>query len=662
MSVAWKRAVLAVFLLLGACPPVLGEVAGGREPGLRSLAAARTAPAPGKPLIAILCYHDVADGPGAPASTISPAALRDQIRGLRKNGWTILPLSELLSRGKRRSGLPLRVAVLTFDDAYRSFLDNVLPVLRAEQVKATLAVADSLVDNPPADMPPLMSWDGIRKAERSGHVEIASHSHALHRYETSNPYRDTGPSVSTRRYLAAEGRYENRDEYRNRIRSDLREARRRLRRELGHEVKVLAWPYGEHNAMARAIAAQEGFTTTLGLDGTDVRTEDPGTGYLPRVMVFRGMGIGADDMRWLYEPRRPVRAAQVDLDAVHDPDPDAFRANVDRMVAHVRTIGATHAVLQACPDPDGNGFFREAWFMNHQVPVKADIWSMVAAKLSHAGIEVWIRAPSMNLSWAWKKRPDWRIPFRKGRGEKGPDPWYFRVSPDIPDARRAAVDFLTDIAVYLPIQGVLFDDDAYMLGAESLGAGGATSPDAKSEAMRALIEELKAAVLAWRPLCRFARNIYAPAMEGDGVHPKFSQDFDQFLRDYDLTVVMAYARMEGHVKDAGDWTVALGRRAAAKWIPPPGQERWAPPVMLKFQAYDWSDESWVPGEELASMVRGAREAMIVDLGVYPIIPGKDLIPDGLLGGTLRARPPSERYPEPQVPPRPPESAPAPGGF
>ncbi|MGE5188795.1 MAG: hypothetical protein ACM3NF_01925, partial [Gemmatimonadota bacterium] len=97
------------------------------------------------------------------------------------------------------------------------------------------------------------------------------------------------------------------------------------------------------------------------------------------------------------------------------------------------------------------------------------------------------------------------------------------------------------------------------------------------------------------------------------------------------------------------------------WIPPPGQERWAPPVMLKFQAYDWSDESWVPGEELAAMVRGAREAMIVDLGVYPVIPGKDRIPDGLLGGTLRARPPSERYPEPQVSPRPPESASAPGG-
>ncbi|MGE5188840.1 MAG: poly-beta-1,6-N-acetyl-D-glucosamine N-deacetylase PgaB, partial [Gemmatimonadota bacterium] len=604
MSAAWKRAVFAVLLLLGAGSRAFGEAPAGRESGLRSLPAARTAPAPGQPLIAILCYHDVSGGPGTPTSTISPAALRDQIRGLRKNGWTILPLSELLSRRGNVSALPPRVAVLTFDDGYRSFLDNVLPVLRAEGAKATLAVADALIDRPPADMPPLMSWDGIRKAERSGLVEIASHSHALHRYETSNPYGDTGPSVPTRRYLAAEGRYEDRDEYRNRIRMDLREARRRLRRELGHDVSVLAWPYGEHNAMARAIAAQEGFATTLGLDGTDVRAEDLGSAYLPRVMVFRGLGVGADDMRWLYEPRRPVRAAQVDLDAVYDPDPAAFRANVDRMVAHVRAIGATHAVLQACPDPDGNGFFRQAWFMNHQVPVKADIWSMVAAKLSHAGVAVWIRAPSMNLPWAWEKRPDWRIPFRRGPGEKGPDPWYFRVSPDIPGARRAAVDFLADIAVYLPIQGVLFDDDAYMLGGESLAGSGASSPDAKSEAMRALVEELKAAVLAWRPQCRFARNIYAPAAERDGIHPDFSQDFGQFLRDYDLTVVMAYARMEGHGKDAGDWAVALGRRATARWIPPPGQERWAPPVMLKFQAYDWSDESWVPGEELAAMVRG----------------------------------------------------------
>jgi hypothetical protein len=116
------------------------------------------------------------------------------------------------------------------------------------------------------------------------------------------------------------------------------------------------------------------------------------------------------------------------------------------------------------------------------------------------------------------------------------------------------------------------------------------------------------------------------------------------LKDYDLTVVMAYARMEGREKDAEAWVESLARRATRKWMPPKGRESEAPPVMLKFQAYDWSEEEWVPAEELASMVKGARRAMAVDLGVYPVLPDEGDIPTGLLGQPLPSGA-SERYPE-----------------
>jgi biofilm PGA synthesis lipoprotein PgaB len=189
--------------------------------------------------------------------------------------------------------------VVTFDDAYRSFIEQALPILREEGVKATLAVVTSFIDRPPPGMPPLMTWDQIQEAERSGFVEIASHSHDLHKYETSNPYRDSAPSAVTRRYLLEVDRYEDRKEYLERIREDLRESQRILREKLGHDVSVLAWPYGEHNAAARGIAAEEGFRVTLGLGGIDVRPEDLRSGLLPRVMVVRGSRIGGKDPGWL---------------------------------------------------------------------------------------------------------------------------------------------------------------------------------------------------------------------------------------------------------------------------------------------------------------------------------------------------------------------------
>lgn len=633
-------AVLAALLSLP------GEgLAAGRPPPLRSLSRERAAPpGSGAPLVAILCYHDLSDDPARKSYTIPPEQFRRQLRQFREAGWAFLSLGELLSRKDRLDELPPKTLVVTFDDAYRSFFEKALPILKEEGVKATVSVISSFVDAPPADLPPMMTWEQIREAGESGFVEIASHSHGLHQYEVSNPYNDTSPSVTTRRYLPRDRRYEDRDEYRWRIRADLRKAKSLLASMLGRDVGVLAWPYGEYNGMARELARQEGFSVTLGLEGTDVRPGDFARGHLPRIMVTREMNPGARNLAWLYPLRHPIRAVQADLDAVYDPDPAIFRGRVDHLVQKIRAAGANTVFLQALADPAGDGFFREAYFMNHQLPVRADIWSMVAHKFRSAGIRVWLRAPVMNLSWEWERHPEWRIPFRPKRRAAGPEPWHFRVSPDLPEARQAALDFFSDIAVYLPVDGILFDDDAYLAEGEQLRGDRPSTPGAKSEAIRNLIEEVKAAVLTWRPNTAFGRNLYAPVAQRDGVHPKFSQDLSQFLSDYDLTVVMAYARMEGHEKDAAAWTRKLAGRVERKAGAYALREGGLPPVMLKFQVYDWKKKEWVPPSETAAGIRAAVESNVPHVGVYPVLPEEGELPEGILKG---APPPgSERYTEP----------------
>jgi biofilm PGA synthesis lipoprotein PgaB len=635
-----------LFVVLAVLLSLPGEgTAAGHVPPVRSLSRERAGPpGSGTPLVAILCYHDLSDDPDRKSYTIPPEQFRLQLRQFREAGWAFLSLGELLSRKDRLDELPPRTLVVTFDDAYRSFFEKALPILKKEGVKATLSVVSSFIDAPPAGLPPLMTWEQIREAGESGFVEIASHSHGLHRYEVSNPYNDTSPAVTTRRYLSLNRRYEDRDEYRSRIRADLRKAKSLLESLLGRDVGVLAWPYGEHNAMARELARQEGFAVTLGLEGTDVRPEDFARGHLPRVMVTGEMNPGAGNLAWLYPPGPPVRAAQADLDAVYDPDPAIFRGRVDRLVDKIRAAGANTVFLQGLADPAGDGFFREAYFMNHQLPARADIWSMVAHKFRHAGIRVWLWAPVMNLSWEWERHPEWRIPIRPKDGAAVPMPWYFRVSPDHPEARQAVLDFYSDIAVYLPVEGILFDDDAYMSEEELLRRNRPSTPCAKSEAIRSLIEEVKAAVLAWRPHSAFGRNLYAPVAEREGVHPNFSQDLSQFLSDYDLTVVMAYARMEGHEKDAGTWIRNLAERVERKASSYALREGGLPPVMLKFQAYDWKKKEWVPPCETAAEIGAANEANVPHVGVYPVMPGEGDLPEGILQGARL--PGSERYAEP----------------
>jgi biofilm PGA synthesis lipoprotein PgaB len=641
------RRVPALLFAIAAILACAGSVhaAPADTPPLRSLARARAVPpAGGAPLVAILCYHDISDDPSGAGYTVSPAEFRRHLRILREAGWSFLSLSELLARKDRAGGIPPKTIVVTFDDAYRSFLEKALPILKEEGVKATVAVVSSFIDSPPPDVPEMMTWEQLKAAEGSGFAEVASHSHDLHRFEVSNPYNDTAPSVTTRRYRNAEKRYEDRDEYRGRIRADLRKSKAVLSEKLGRDVSVLAWPYGEYNEMARELAGKEGFAVTLGVEGGDVRPDDFRRGHLPRVMVRRGTDFGSRSMAWLYPIRAPVRAAQADLDSVYHADPEIFRARVDRLVGKIRAAGANTVFLHALSDPAGDGYYREAYFMNHQLPVRADVWSMVAHKFRHAGIRVWIRAPVMNLSWEWERHPEWRIPFRRKRGGAATEPWYFRISPDLPGPRRAAADFYADIAVYLPVEGVLFDDDAYLLAGERLRQGRPASPAAKSAAIRTLIEEAKAAVLAWRPNCAFGRNLYAPAAERDGVHPNFSQDLSQFLSDYDLTVVMAYARMEGHAKDAAKWERKLAARVEGKARAYALRDGGLPPVMLKFQAYDWEKEEWVPPGEIAAGIRAAAEANVHHVGVYPVLPEEGDLPEGILKGI--PIPGSERYAEP----------------
>jgi biofilm PGA synthesis lipoprotein PgaB len=341
-----------------------------------------------------------------------------------------------------------------------------------------------------------------------------------------------------------------------------------------------------------------------------------------------------------------MRAAQVDLDDLYDPNPEVFRRKVEQMVGRVRSAGATHVLLQACPDPRGDGMLRQAWFMNHQAPVRADAWSMVAHKLAQARLKVWVRAPSMNLSWVWEQHPEWRIPCREGRTPGERKPWYYRLSPNLPEVRRAAIDFYSDMAVYLPIDGVLFDDDAFMLKEESLNGSLASGPAAKAEAIDGMLDDIRAAVRAWRPGCEFGRNLYAPVVERNGLHPGFSQDFARCLRDYDMTVVMAYSRMEGHQKDAQRWIASLARKAQQRWKPVSGRKGEPAPFLIKLQAYDWNTEQWIPGKELQALAYEARRAGATHLGVYPVSADQGEIPDRLLEGlspdSIAAREPAQK--------------------
>jgi biofilm PGA synthesis lipoprotein PgaB len=493
-------------------------------------------------------------------------------------------------------------------------------------VPATFAPVTSFVGTSRPDTPAYLDWEGLRRLARSPGVELASHTHALHQGEPHDPHGGSGPSLGARRWLAAQARYEDREEYRNRIGADLTESLRQMRERLGHAPQALVWPFGHHNEMARGQAGHAGFTATLALGQRTVTADDLRLGCLPRYLVHRGLDFADAAERWLRNDHPPVRAAEVDLDALWDADEARFRERVATAVTRVRGLGATHVLLPVYADPKHDGRLLRSYAMNHQVPVLAEAWTLAANAFRAAGLKVWARVPSLALTWEWERHPEWRVPASGWRA--GKPRWGTRLSPDFAGVRAAAVDWVTDLAVYLPLDGVMFEDDATLASNERLAGVGSWDPAVKARAIRELLEDCKRAVRAWRPECRFGRAVPLAAAARPGVSREHAVDFDECLERDELVFVRVPAPARGASAPAlAGGLERTARRAADRWRAL-GREG-APPIVTMLPALDAQGRNWLTSERQLAMAIAVQRAGLAHIGTRPVAADGEL-PLGLL--------------------------------
>ena len=79
------------------------------------------------------------------------------------------------------------------------------------------------------------------------------------------------------------------------------------------------------------------------------------------------------DLAWeLQHPpaRRIVRAVQVDLDYVYDPDPVRQELNLGQLLDRIKALGPTEVWLQAFADPDGEDSASAVYFPNCVLPMR----------------------------------------------------------------------------------------------------------------------------------------------------------------------------------------------------------------------------------------------------------------------------------------------------
>ena len=205
---------------------------------------------------AVLVYHGLgAEDGDRTRLLVSAERLESHVRFLQRRRYRFLTAEELLAQGGPKAG----TAVLTFDDGFRSWLTDGLPLLQRLGVRATFYVCPGLLGKQHGQVPGeagrLLDEDEARTLAEAG-MELGSHSL-------------THPDLR----LVEEAE----------LATELRESKTAVERITGRPCRTLAYPYGHFDERVAQAAAEAGYELAFGwLRGPWRPLEAPRTPAPPR--------------------------------------------------------------------------------------------------------------------------------------------------------------------------------------------------------------------------------------------------------------------------------------------------------------------------------------------------------------------------------------------
>jgi poly-beta-1,6-N-acetyl-D-glucosamine N-deacetylase len=573
--------------------------------------------APPTPSFIVLTYHDVRDDVGAQGDHDPDAINTDHLIAhfdwLKANGYHVVSLEQVMQASRGGPALPEHAVLLTFDDGLESFYTRVYPLLRAYNYPAVSALVGSWIDMPAGQKMAyngaectrdcFMSWDQIRDVQKSGLVEFASHTWQQHMGIPGNPQNNQMPAVTTLRYDMATHSYESEAAYMARLRADLRHSSEEIFKETGRRPRAIIWPYGSYNKVAVQIAASEGMTMSFSLDDTlpDVQIDST----IPRLLISGN--INPNRLGWLIRHQQrndPVRAVQVDLDYVYDPDPKQQERNLSVLLDRIKRMQPTQVWLQAYADPKGDGVAEAVYFPSRHLPMRADLFSRVEWQLrTRAGVRVYAWMPV--LAFRFPDAPN--LPSLAGEPKPGGD--HYRLAPWDPRVKQWIGDVYEDLAMHADAAGLLFSDDAYLRDTDDLGPWASSTPAQRTAELIDFTHALAERARRWRPQLKTVRNIYTRPIFDPAAEAWFAQSLPAFLAGYDMTAIMAMPQLDKQ-GDSASWYRDLVARVKAI---PGGMDH----SLFELASHDWRSDQPISEAQMGKriellQVEGARH-----LGYYP---------------------------------------------
>jgi peptidoglycan/xylan/chitin deacetylase (PgdA/CDA1 family) len=192
--------------------------------------------------VPVLRYRKFSNNQDDP-SAVTPRAFENQMAFLKKQGYHVITLDQLLDFLEFKDQIPPTSVAITIDDDWRTFPEIAYPVLKRYRFPATLFVQTDRIGKKDA-----LSWPEIRYFSREG-IDIQIQS------RTYQDLKELRIKKNFNQYVTA-------------LDNELTRSRAAVKRELGINSQYLAYPEGAINTLLIAFAEKHGFRAGFMSAGT----------------------------------------------------------------------------------------------------------------------------------------------------------------------------------------------------------------------------------------------------------------------------------------------------------------------------------------------------------------------------------------------------------
>jgi len=214
--------------------------------------------------VPILCYHNF--NPTKPGSmNMTPQHFEEQIKWLKQNGFTIIPLKDVVAylQGKNPA-LPSKAVVITVDDGWKSAYTYLWPIVKKYNFPVTLFIYPQTISSGKN----AMTWDELKELQNTGLFDIQSHTYSHPNFKHAK--RELSP-----------------ESYQNFVQKELTSSKKILEEKLNKQINVLAWPFGIYDAYLEEEAAKAGYAMAFSIDAKSANKNYQPMAQ-PRFMIITG--------------------------------------------------------------------------------------------------------------------------------------------------------------------------------------------------------------------------------------------------------------------------------------------------------------------------------------------------------------------------------------